>query len=116
MSRIMDVIDQFEVIVDEHYEALYRFAISLTRSECDAQDLTQQTFYAWATKGHQLRDRSKVKGWLFTTLHRAFLVARRRQSRFSHHELESVSEELPIVPPEFVAQADSSQVLSALAR
>ena len=63
----------FETVVAGYYEPLYRFAISLTRSEADACDLAQQTFYMWATKGHQLRDPSKVKSWLFTTLHRAFL-------------------------------------------
>jgi RNA polymerase sigma-70 factor (ECF subfamily) len=59
-------------------EPLYRFAISLTRSEADVCDLAQQTFYKWATKGHQLRDPTKVKSWLFTTLHRGFLESRRR--------------------------------------
>ena len=108
--------DQFEAIVCEHYELLYRFAMSLARVEADARDLTQQTFYVWATKGHQLRDPSKVKTWLFTTLHRAFLETRRRQSRFIHDELESVLDQLPVVSPEFANQADSSQVLPALAR
>src|SRR3989442_3704667 len=59
--------DDFEQIVCQHYEPLYRFALSLTHAEADACDLTQQTFYIWATKGHQLRDRSKIKSWLFTT-------------------------------------------------
>src|SRR3954454_16205728 len=90
--------EQFEKIVSEQYAALFRFALSLTRSESDAQDLTQQTFYIWATKGHQLRDLSKVKTWLFTTLHRAFLKARQRQSRFSNQELEEVADQLPVLP------------------
>src|SRR5437867_4227654 len=86
--RIMSSDEQFEAIVCEHYEPLFRFAISLTREESDARDLTQQTFYVWATKGHQLRDISKVKTWLFTTLHRTFLETRRRQLRFSHHPID----------------------------
>jgi RNA polymerase sigma-70 factor (ECF subfamily) len=57
----MNSADPFEAIVTEHYEPLYRFAMSLTRVEHDARDLTQQTFYVWAKKGHQLRDSSKVK-------------------------------------------------------
>src|SRR5436853_5312915 len=96
----MNSTDQFETLVSEHYEALFRFAMSLTRMESDARDLTQQTFYIWATKGHQLRDISKVKSWLFTALHRAFLVGRRRQVRFPHYDLEVVSEELPSVSPQ----------------
>src|ERR1035441_4330276 len=72
----------FESLVARFYAPLYQFAFSLTRSEADACDLTQQTFTIWAAKGHQLRDPSKVKTWLFTTLHREFLESRRRQTRF----------------------------------
>jgi RNA polymerase sigma-70 factor (ECF subfamily) len=112
----MNFADQFETIVREHYEPLYRFAISLTRAEADALDLTQQTFYTWATKGHQLRDVTKVKTWLFTTLHRQFLIMRRRHSRFPHCELEQASTQLPAFSPDPTEGLDSSQVLSALAR
>src|SRR3954469_11088123 len=103
--------EQFEALVVAHYEALFRFAMSLTRSESDACDLTQQTFYVWATKGHQLRDQSKVKTWLFTTLHRAFLESRRRQVRFPHYDLEEVPLDLPTLSPATVNQLDSPQVL-----
>src|SRR6476659_2129664 len=101
-------------MVDRHYEALYKFAFSLTRTEADACDLTQQTFYVWATKGHQLRDVSKVKTWLFTTLHRAFLESRRKQTRFPHLELSEVPLELPALSPTLASQLDSAQVLKAL--
>ena len=104
----------FESVVADYYEPLYQFAFSLTRTEADACDLTQQTFYVWATKGHQLRDESKVKTWLFTTLHRAFLESRRKQSRFPHLELSEVPLELPSLSPAMISQADSARVLSAL--
>lgn len=106
----------FESVVASYYEPLYQFAFSLTRTEADACDLTQQTFYVWATKGHQLRDVSKVKTWLFTTLHRAFLESRRRQTRFPHVELSEVPLELPALSTELVNRLDSAQVLEALAR
>ena len=112
----MNSAELFEAIVCEHYEALFRFAMSLTRAESDAWDLTQQTFYTWATKGHQLSDISKVKSWLFTTLHRAFLMARRKQSRFTHYDLEEVSDQLPAVSPRVDTQADCCEVLRALAK
>ena len=108
--------EQFEAIVCEHYEPLFRFALSLTREESDARDLTQQTFYVWATKGHQLRDISKVKTWLFTTLHRAFLETRRRRTRFPHYNLDEVSEQLPAFSPDLANRVDAAQVLPALAR
>lgn len=105
---------EFENVVAHHYGPLYQFAISLTRNEAEACDLTQQTFYIWAAKGHQLRDVSKVKTWLFTTLHREFLGSRRRQTRFPHVELDDAAGDLPSVPPAGVNQLDSEQLLEAL--
>ena len=70
--------DTFTQLVDAHYAALSRFALSLARREADACDLVQQTFYVWATKGHGLREQTKAKTWLFTTLYREFLRGRRR--------------------------------------
>jgi RNA polymerase sigma-70 factor (ECF subfamily) len=106
----------FEDLVARHYVPLYQFAFSLTRDEADACDLTQQTFCTWAAKGHQLRDVTKVKTWLFTTLHREFLGSRRRRTRFPHVELDQAAAELPVVTPATVNQLDTAQVLGALAR
>ena len=105
---------EFENLVARYYRSLYRFAFSLTQAEADACDLTQQTFYIWATKGHQLRDVTKVKTWLFTTLHREFLESRRRSTRFPHYELGQVDAELPVVSPARVNELDSARVLQAL--
>jgi len=106
---------EFERLVACYYEPLYQFAFSLARDEADACDLTQQTFCIWAVKGHQLRDASKVKTWLFTTLHREFLGVRRKQTRFPHIELEHATAELPVVPPVTANRLDAGQVLEALA-
>ena len=96
----------FEQLVEQHHASLYRFALSLSRNENDAADLVQQTFYLWAWKGHQLADATKVRSWLFTTLHREFLSKQRRLVRFPHHELGEVEEELPQVPAELSARLD----------
>jgi RNA polymerase sigma-70 factor (ECF subfamily) len=107
---------EFESLVERYYAPLYQFAFSLTRVEADACDLTQQTFTIWATKGHQLRDPSKVKTWLFTTLHREFLDSRRRHSRFPHLDLEATEAELPVISPAAVSGLDVAHVLNALGR
>jgi RNA polymerase sigma factor (sigma-70 family) len=104
----------FETVVAAYYEPLYQFAFSLARSESDACDLTQQTFYIWATKGHQLRDASKVKSWLFTTLHRAFLESGRRQTRFPHFELMETDADLPVILLEPAQRLDALQAVEAL--
>jgi RNA polymerase sigma-70 factor (ECF subfamily) len=68
----------FEALVGTYYQPLYKFAFSLTKTADDAADLTQQTFLIWAEKGHTLRDPSKAKSWLFTSLYREFLRIYRR--------------------------------------
>jgi RNA polymerase sigma-70 factor (ECF subfamily) len=104
----------FEEIVDRFYPMLYRFALSLARNEADACDLTQQTFSIWATKGHFLRDGSKAKSWLFTTLYREFISSRRREMRWPKEELSEVEHELPAAMPETVDCLESGQVMEAL--
>ena len=106
----------FEGLVDRYYRALYQFAFSLTRTEAEASDLTQQTFYIWAAKGHQLRDATKVKTWLFTTLYREFLSTRRHRERFPQVELEQAGDEMPSVSPAMVNQLDGATVVQALDR
>jgi RNA polymerase sigma-70 factor, ECF subfamily len=104
----------FQSLVELHYGALYRFAMSLTRSESDACDLVQDTFLTWANKGHQLHDPSKVKTWLFTTLHRRFLEAQRRTSRFPQLELSEAEAELPNCEPGLVDHMDAQAVVEML--
>ncbi|HTI68797.1 MAG TPA: RNA polymerase sigma factor [Candidatus Limnocylindria bacterium] len=111
----MDTLD-FEQLVAQYHEPLFRFAYSLAQTEVEARELTQQTFYLWAAKGHQLRDLSKVKTWLFTTLHREYLGGKRRQVRFPHFELEEVEVELPVQAPPGSYRLDGVTVREALAQ
>ncbi len=85
-------------LVDRHYGSLYRFAVSLVRTEADACDLVQETFYIWMKKRGQIRDNTRIKSWLFTTLHREFLQTCRRNSRFQRVELGEAEAELPAAP------------------
>lgn len=106
---------EFAELVDSYYQALFRFGVSLTRDADRAADLVQETFCIWAEKGDQLRDRSKAKTWLFTTLHREFLNQRRRAAKFSDSEL---NEELigDVAAPEEGAerQMDGGRALEIL--
>jgi RNA polymerase sigma factor (sigma-70 family) len=106
----------FESLVELYYGPLYRFALSLTHAESDAGDLVQETFLVWAEKGHQLRDRSKVKTWLFTTLHRRFLETKRHSVRFPHVEISEADGELPAVEPGLVNRLDAQGVVALLAQ
>lgn len=105
---------EFERVVDLHYENLFRFAWSLSGNEHDAADLVQQTYAVFAKKGHQLRDTSKAKAWLFTTLRREFFATRRRAEHFREEPWEeSLSD--AIQPGEMEA-LDVQTALLALAQ
>jgi RNA polymerase sigma-70 factor, ECF subfamily len=106
---------EFEKLVDLYYRDLYRFAFSLTRREADAADLTQQTFYIWAHKGHQLRVLANVRGWLFTTLHREFLQTRRRQERISDQPFsQEIMDEIAVVSVDAISKIDIRTMLDLL--
>ena len=106
----------FEDIVNRYYEPLYRFAFSLARTEADASDLTQETFREFAAKARQLRDTSKAKSWLFTTLYRAFVDKRRRLNRYPEVESGAVENELPALEPEAPGKMDAAAARAALVR
>ena len=107
--------EAFPQLVETYYAALYRFALSLAKNSSDAGDLTQQTFFVWATKGSSLRDDSKVKSWLFTTLYREFLRGRRRSGRMvAIDDLAPAEQEIPDVETDLVAKMDASLVMNAL--
>jgi RNA polymerase sigma factor (sigma-70 family) len=105
---------EFENLVNVYYRDLYRFGLSLTGSEADAADLTQQTFYIWANKGHQLQKAAGVKAWLFTTLHREFLKICRRRNRFPNESIDERTDDLPNVPTNCADRVDSKTLLRFL--
>ncbi|MFA5057019.1 MAG: RNA polymerase sigma factor [Opitutaceae bacterium] len=107
--------DTFTQLVDANYASLYRFALSLTRNQADACDLAQQTFFIWATKGQTLRDLSKAKSWLFTTLYREFLRGRRRGARATAlDDLPPAEADPPAPAVDIIAAMDAQVVMSAL--
>jgi RNA polymerase sigma-70 factor (ECF subfamily) len=87
----------YEEAVINFYEGLYAFGYSLTGKEDDASELTQETFYRLLTRGATVRDASKIKSWLFTTLYRIFLDWEQRRVSLPHFEISSVENELASV-------------------
>ncbi len=107
---------EFEQVVRGHYADLFRFALSLTKREAEACDLTQESFYLLAAKGWQVEDASKLKSWLFTTCYREFLRGERHRVKFPHIELSLVEEALTEATPERVHQMDADVLMEALER
>jgi RNA polymerase sigma-70 factor (ECF subfamily) len=57
----------------EHIDALYGYAMTLTRDSIEAEDLVQET-YVRATRGmNRLDSNANLKGWLFVIMRNAWL-------------------------------------------
>ena len=104
----------FEEAVKNYYEPMYRFGLSLTHNEDDASELAQESFLRYAEKGSSLRDKTKTKSWLFTTLYRVFLGWKRREARLQHFEISTVEHELPSIAPTAIEEMDAKRVVAAL--
>jgi len=119
-TQVTQIIDNpppdldFATLARQYYQPLYRFALSLSRNESDACDLVQQTFLIWAKKGSSLRDPTRVKSWLFTTLYREYLRVRRRIAPFINQEPDALEAELPAVTPEVMTSLDANQAVDSL--
>ncbi|MEN8796686.1 MAG: RNA polymerase sigma factor [Akkermansiaceae bacterium] len=108
--------DEFQQLVDTHYQPLYRFGFSLAKDPDRAADLVQQTFCIWAQKGHQLRERSKAKTWLFTTLYREHLGQARHSQRHPKSEISEVEHELPGTEDQADRRIDGQRALALLSQ
>lgn len=114
-THIEDTIQiKFNDLVNSYYTPLYRFAYSLAKNEEDAGDLTQQTFLIWARKGKSLKDLSKVKSWLFTTLYREFLRIRRKGNKTNAFEPEILDSYLPPEIPNLTRTIDGKSAVDLL--
>lgn len=78
----------FEEEALPHLDAVYRFALRLSGSVDEAEDLVQETFLRAYRAWDQFEQGTRAKSWLFTICRNVFL---RRRERAQRHE-EIVSE------------------------
>ena len=108
-DTLIAVTDQeFEQAVSDHYSQVFYFALSLTKHEAEACDLTQEAYRRLASKGRKVQDASRLKPWLLTTCYREFLRQHRHRLRFPHVEVGLVEHALPVVTPDHVNRIDAA--------
>jgi RNA polymerase sigma-70 factor (ECF subfamily) len=56
---------EFEKIVEEYYEDIYKLVFLLTKNRDDAEDITQETFLKVKRYLKSFEGRSSVKTWLY---------------------------------------------------
>ena len=63
----------FEPAALEHIDALYGYAMTLTRDTTEAEDLVQETYVRAARAANRPDVDSNLKGWLFVIMRNAWL-------------------------------------------
>lgn len=75
---------EYNFSIDQHSDALYRFAVHFLKDSEDARDVVQDTFEKlWLNKDKV--EKEKVKSWLFTCAHHAMLNQVSRKKRQQTH-------------------------------
>ena len=68
---------EYHIAVDNHSDGLYRFALKLCRDDFTAQDIVQDAFEKVWLKKDEIKG-SKVKSYLFRTVHNKFIDLTRK--------------------------------------
>src|ERR687892_927996 len=64
---------EFSQAALEHIDALYGYAMTLTRDTTEAEDLVQETYMRAARGVNRLDSNANLKGWLFVIMRNAWL-------------------------------------------
>ncbi len=65
--------EQVDEIGVEHIAGLYRYAMAVSRSPAEAEDLVQETYVRALQAAKRLKPDSNIKSWLFTILRNLWL-------------------------------------------
>jgi RNA polymerase sigma factor (sigma-70 family) len=82
--------ERFEMLVQPHYEVLYRVAYRLTRSKHDAEDLAQEVCVRAYPRLEELEQLEQPRGWLLRVMYRLFIDWSRRYERSHVASMEAV--------------------------
>jgi RNA polymerase sigma-70 factor (ECF subfamily) len=119
----------FEELMLPYLNALYRFAVKLTRDASAAEDLVQETYLKALVAYPSLRDPARAKSWLFQILSRLAIDRRRGEGRevtgieaeeldrFSLYDLIWQEDPLPYsdhLHDDFLAEFQDEEVRAAL--
>lgn len=82
-----------------HVDAVYRFALRLSGSQDQAQDLVQDTFLRAFKAWDQYTPGTRCKSWLFTICRNTYLRQRERGQRHQEIVAENTAPSSPAVDP-----------------
>lgn len=88
-----------ETLYDKHAQAVFAYALNLTRNEADAHDLLQEVFLKLAQHAHDLDHLRDARAYLLRLTHNATVDFFRRQSTRQRHEQEQSHSPEPLFAP-----------------
>ena len=77
----------FEQIYQQYFDPVYRYALSLTLDEHQAEEITQETFFKALQSIKSYRSESSIKTWLCTIAKNTFLSEQRKKKAESLDDL-----------------------------
>jgi len=77
--------EEFEQVALPHADALYNFALKMTRSRKDAEDLVQDTFLRAFRFFHRFEPGTNCRAWLFRILKNTYINSYRKVKRTPAH-------------------------------
>lgn len=75
-----------------HYNDVFRYCRSLTFTEADALDLTQNAFLKLGQQLSKIRERGNIKRWLLSVAYREFVDGYRHRKRFPKMSIDAEPE------------------------
>jgi RNA polymerase sigma-70 factor (ECF subfamily) len=93
--------DEFDLerLYDEHAQALYAFALDLTRSDADTKDILQEIFGKLARKPGILKGVRTPRAYLLRLAHNAAIDLMRRRGTRDKYAEELALEKTPVFEP-----------------
>jgi RNA polymerase sigma-70 factor, ECF subfamily len=98
----------FEKEALPHLDAVYRFALRLTGSPADAEDLVQETFLRAFRSWDHYTPGTRAKSWLFTICRNAFLRQRQQETRRGEVVQQASTPEAPLFLPAYQDDPEGS--------
>ena len=115
MDGLVEIVE-FGQAAMEHIDALYGYALALTRNMTEAEDLVEDTYLRAASAAHRPDASSNLKGWLFVIMRNAWLNQLRHKisgPRFVELELiEPEAQETPHIV--YLRKLERKQVREAI--